>query len=376
MIVDVDHNVRNAIKQVARGGMIILIDDEDRENEGDLVFSASDVCPEKINFMAKEARGLICLSLDKASTDRLQLPLMEGYNNASSTFKTAFTVSIEAKDGVTTGISAADRAHTILTAIDEQTTPQDIVVPGHVFPLIAKEGGVLERAGHTEGSVDIVKLAGKKPAAVICEILKDDGTMARLPDLQAFSLKHDIPMLSIKDLIMYRFQKENLLKIVKRAPLQTAYGAFEGVWFQSVIDTLKYFALVKGNDFSRHCTDVRVHKQLAITDVFSTDYYDETISHEEGLSSRHLVTYGLRMLRSYDHAILLYLQDNETFFPLERKEMDPRAYGIGAQILRRLGVKKMCLHVTAKRDMIGLEGFGLKVEQIKLITRDRLSQQG
>ena len=158
---NVHQNVSNAIKQISRGGMIILVDDEDRENEGDLVFAASEVCPEKINFMAKEARGLICLSLDKTSTDRLQLPLMEGFNNASSTFKTAFTVSIEAKNGVTTGISAEDRAHTILTAIDEQTTPQDIVVPGHVFPLIAKEGGVLQRAGHTEGSVDIVKLAKK-----------------------------------------------------------------------------------------------------------------------------------------------------------------------------------------------------------------------
>lgn len=357
-------SITQAIEQIKRGGMIILIDDEDRENEGDIIFAASDACPEKINFMAKEARGLICLSLDQSITDRLQLPLMETHNNSSTTYNTAFTVSIEAKEGVTTGISAPDRARTILTAIDDKTKPQDLVVPGHVFPLRAKSGGVLERAGHTEGSIDIVRLAGKKPAAVICEILKDDGTMARLPQLQEFSQKHGIPLVSIKDLITYRSQKENFMELVKRSPIETSFGTFEGVWFKSLIDGQEHFALLKGDDFAHQTTQVRVHKQLAIADVFST---------AGELSSRSLIEYGLQMLNSTSHGVFLYLQDQHSFSGILRKKMDPRAYGIGAQILKLLGIKKMCLHLTSERHMIGLEGFGLEIDEIKMIHQKSLS---
>ena len=204
--------ITEALQQIQSGGMIILVDDEDRENEGDLVFAAEDVTPEKINFMAKEARGLICLSLSEEKVKKLDLPMMVDFKKSTAKLNTAFTVSIEAKEGVTTGISAFDRSQTIKVAINDQSQPKDLVVPGHIFPLKAKSGGVFERAGHTEGSLDLVKLAGKPSGAVICEILNDNGTMARRPDLDVFAAKHNIPILTIKDIIEYRLLNETIIK--------------------------------------------------------------------------------------------------------------------------------------------------------------------
>ncbi|MEZ4741504.1 MAG: 3,4-dihydroxy-2-butanone-4-phosphate synthase [Bdellovibrionota bacterium] len=369
--------VLKAIEVIKHGGMVIMTDDENRENEGDLVFAASEVCADKINFLAKEARGLICLTLESHIVKKLHLPMMEAQGSASTKMATAFTVSIEAREGVTTGISAADRARTISVAIDDKTKPSDIVVPGHIFPLKAKDGGVLERAGHTEGSVDLARLAGKKPAAVICEIMNDNGEMARLPDLEKFSEKFEIPIVSIEDLITFRLLKDNLVEEVQRRPFETAYGTYTGVWFQSKVDCRAHFALVKGNDFENNAVDVRVHKQRPLTDVFTSE--------EKGARGR--IEFGLRMLRDHENAVFLYLSaedHNEAILTDmntsiegigEESEVnehsirsfDSRLYGIGAQILRNLGVKKMRVHLSSKRSIKGLGGFGLEITDMKLL---------
>jgi 3,4-dihydroxy 2-butanone 4-phosphate synthase/GTP cyclohydrolase II len=368
--------VLGAISTIQAGGMVIMTDDEDRENEGDLVFAASDADANKVNFMAKEARGLICLTLEPEIVDRLKLPMMEVRSAKTKSMGTAFTVSIEAKEGVTTGISAADRAHTIRVAIDAQTGPDDIVVPGHVFPLRARAGGVLERAGHTEGSVDLARLAGKKAAAVICEIMKDDGSMARLPDLQLFSQKFEIPMVSIEDLITFRMLKDSLVEEVHRAPFETSQGTFEGIWFKCHVDDRSHFALVKGDDFGNHTVDVRVHKQRPLIDVFS---------HPKS-GGRSRIEMGLEMLNNNDRAVFVYLTpENENLaIEQERKELeeyrqpsenrapggfDPRLFGVGAQILRHLGVRKMRVHLTSARSIKGLAGFGLEISDIKILDK-------
>ena len=364
--------VLKAIEAVKSGGMVVMVDDEDRENEGDLVFAAAHVCPEKINFMTKEARGLICLSLDQAAVDRLKLPMMEDSTKRMSGKTTAFTVSIEARHGVTTGISAADRAQTIKVASNPATGPDDIVVPGHVFPLKARPGGVLERAGHTEGSVDLARLAGLNAAAVICEIMNEDGSMARLPDIERFSARHGIPVVTIADLITFRLLRESLVEEVARAPVATSHGTFQGVLFKGQIEDQLHLALVKGEPTADRTVDVRVHRQRPLVDVFS----------DSRTGGRRRIEYGLEMLRDADAAVFLYLNHTQTpeSYALEFEaltgtgsadsnakaakpwvETDPRTLGVGAQILRQLGVHKMRVHMSNPVQLKGLSGYDLEV---------------
>jgi 3,4-dihydroxy 2-butanone 4-phosphate synthase/GTP cyclohydrolase II len=366
------NRVVKAIEAIKNGGMVIMVDDEDRENEGDLVFAANHVCPEKINFMTKEARGLICLSLDHGIIDRLKLPMMEDSTKLTSAKTTAFTVSIEAREGVTTGISAADRAHTIRVAVDPKTTPDDIVVPGHIFPLKARSGGVLQRAGHTEGSIDLVRMAGFSPAAVICEIMNDDGTMARMPDLEAFSKKHSIPIVTIADLVNFRLFRESQIDVLGSQMIETGHGIFKGLLFKSKIDDLIHFALINEGDFENEIVDVRVHRQRTLVDVFS---HPET-------GGRYRVEHGLKMLKESKAAVFLYLmvpdgqKDHVDEFeslakiPHDKKkksasvnwaEKDQRMLGVGAQILRHLGVRKMRVHMSNPSPLKGLHGFELEV---------------
>jgi len=362
--------VLKAIEAVKNGGMVVMVDDEDRENEGDLVFAAAHVCPEKINFMTKEARGLICLSLDQAAVDRLKLPMMEDSTKRMSGKTTAFTVSIEARHGVTTGISAADRAQTIKVASNPATGPDDIVVPGHVFPLKARPGGVLERAGHTEGSVDLARLAGLNAAAVICEIMNEDGSMARLPDLERFSARHGIQVVTIADLITFRLMRESLVEEVRRAPVVTAHGTFQGVLFRGQIEDQLHLALVKGEPTADQTVDVRVHRQRPLVDVFS----------DAQTGGRRRIEYGLEMLRDADTAVFLYLNHTQTPESLLLEfealtgtggaaatavkpwvETDQRTLGVGAQILRHLGVHKMRVHMSNPVQLKGLSGYDLEV---------------
>ena len=353
--------VHSAIAHLREGNMVILTDDISRENEGDLIFPAQDVTPEKINFMIRRARGLVCLSLAPQIVDRLQLPLMGAPGRKSLTKETAFTVSIEAKNGVTTGISAADRAHTIAIAVSDHASPDDLVVPGHIFPLKARHGGVLERAGHTEGSVDLVKLAGKKSAAVICEIMNDDGTMARLPDLEQLAKTFSLPLVSVEDLITYRLLKDTLVQHLGQRPFSTPRGTFNGAWFYSTVDQCTHFALIKGRDFAHHAVHVRMHKQLPLSDVFGDGQ-----SRRGG--GRWAIDYGLNLLAEQERAVVVYLSQADQQAAIQEhlsdekiQVMDPRYYGIGAQILKFLGVKQMHVHLHTSRSLIGLSGFGLEI---------------
>jgi len=366
--------VGKAITSIKSGGMVIMVDDEDRENEGDLVFAATHVTPEKINFMTKEARGLICLSLEKAAIDRLQLPMMEDNGRRGPSKSTAFTVSIEASSGVSTGISAADRSHTVKVAANPNAQPDDVVVPGHIFPLKARSGGVLQRAGHTEGSIDLVKLAGFNPSAVICEIMNDDGTMARLPDLERFAAKHAIPIVTIADIVTFRLLHESFIELQASGPVKTAYGTFTGYLFKSQIDELSHMALTKGGGedgrFATAIVDVRVHRQRPLADVFS----------DPSSGGRHRIEHGLKLLQDADAAVLIYLSHPEiqagladdflTLLPktgreerpkLDWLEPDSRLLGVGAQILRYLGVQRMRAHMAHPVPLKGLAGFGLEV---------------
>ncbi|MBI2602664.1 MAG: 3,4-dihydroxy-2-butanone-4-phosphate synthase [Deltaproteobacteria bacterium] len=366
-------NVERAMEAIRNRQMVIMTDDKERENEGDLVFAAEDVSAEKINFMAKEARGLICLSLEPVLVERLQLPMMIDHNKALASLGTAFTVSIEAKKGVTTGISAADRAQTVRVAIDDRTTPEDLVVPGHIFPLRAKQGGVLERAGQTEGSVDLCRLAGRKAAAVICEVMKDDGNMARLRDLEIFSEKHNIPILSIADLIAYRLSKETLVSEIRRTTLKLGDVTVQAVWLESLIDKTIHCALVKG-DPSKGVVDVRVHRQNPLADILPHQGFTEALN-----GGRWKVDYGLNMLMQSPRAVFLYLGNSHPRAMLEALDpqaMDPRLYGIGAQILKTLGVQTMNLHVSSERHLAGLHGFGLEIKNTHLLSAKREREPG
>jgi len=351
--------VQEIIEEIRAGRMVILIDEEDRENEGDLVFAAEFVTPEKINFMAKHGRGLICLTLTEAHCKQIDLPLMVRENGLP--LATNFTLSIEAASGVTTGISAADRARTVLVAADKNAKPSDIVQPGHIFPLRAQNGGVLVRAGHTEAGCDLAQLAGLTPASVICEILKDDGEMARLPDLILYAKQHGLKIGTIADLIEHRSQHEKLVERVARRKVQTAYGEFELVTYVDKTTQCTHLALVKGDVRRDAETLVRVHEPLSVMDFL------EQTDHAHSIS----VNQAMQKIGQSSAGVLVLLHRGESPQDLRARatldtgsqqtaQWDPRSYGIGAQILRDLDVGKMRLLATPHK-MPSMTGFGLEV---------------
>ncbi len=350
--------ISEIVADIRAGKMVLLVDEEDRENEGDLVLAAEFVTPEHINFMAKHGRGLICLTLTQARCQALNLPQMVKRNGTK--LGTNFTASIEAAQGVTTGISAADRAHTIKTAVAKQARPEDIVSPGHVFPLMAQNGGVLVRAGHTEAGCDLAALAGLEPAAVICEILKDDGSMARLPDLIEFAALHQLKIGAIADLIRYRSENERLVERATERVVQTPYGEFKLIAFHDKVADETHLALVKGQPDPARETLVRVHEPLSVFDLIDHD------------SSTHSwsVYKAMEAMRSVDTGVIVLLRSPETGTQLVerirhadepvRTRQDLRDYGIGSQILRDIGVGKMRL-LAVPRKMPSMAGFGLEV---------------
>jgi 3,4-dihydroxy 2-butanone 4-phosphate synthase / GTP cyclohydrolase II len=352
--------IEEVIEDARNGRMFILVDAEERENEGDLVIPAQMATPDAINFMAKHGRGLVCLTLTPERAKQLHLELMSSSNRARHS--TAFTVSIEAREGVSTGISAHDRAHTISVAIDPTKDYRDIMTPGHVFPLVAKEGGVLVRAGHTEAAVDIARLAGLYPAGVICEIMNDDGTMARLPDLIAFAQRHGIKIATIADLIAYRLRYDHLVRVVAETAIESAHGgAFDVKVYATTVDPAEHVALVKGDVATGGPVLVRVHASNTLDDVLAAGGHRDTLVHKAmdilGREGRGVI---VLIRESRSDAISSRLKQGEGADRMGQQRLIE--YGIGAQILLDLGVHEMVLMSNSPaRKIVGLEGYGLKV---------------
>jgi 3,4-dihydroxy 2-butanone 4-phosphate synthase/GTP cyclohydrolase II len=350
--------IKEIIADIRAGKMVVLVDEEDRENEGDLIFAAEFVTPEKINFMAKHGRGLICLTLTQAHCEQLNLPLMVRDNGLA--LATNFTMSIEAATGVTTGISAADRSRTIQVAADKNAKPTDIVQPGHIFPLRAQVGGVLVRAGHTEAGCDLALLAGLTPASVICEILKDDGEMARLPDLIPFANEHGLKIGTIADLIEYRSQNEKLVERVSKRKVQTAYGEFELFTYTDKTSLQTHLALVKGEIQPQNETLVRVHEPLSVMDFLEQVSYPNSTSVHDAMKKISNAAAGVLVMMHPTETAASLLARATSKTESQHAQWDPRSYGIGAQILRDLNVGKMRLLATPRK-LPSMTGFGLEV---------------
>ena len=355
-------SAEDLIEEARNGRMFILVDDEDRENEGDLVIPAQFATPEQVNFMARHARGLICLAMTRQRVEQLRLPLMSQSNGTRH--QTAFTVSIEARDGVTTGISAHDRAHTIAVAINPESSHDEIVTPGHVFPLMAREGGTLIRAGHTEAAVDIARLAGLAPAGVICEIMNDDGTMARLPDLVAFAQHHNLKLGTIADLIGHRRRTERLVKRIQEGAIKHAIGGdWRLVVFANTVEYAEHLVLLKGDLSTPGPVMVRMHGVDLLNDVL-------------GDATRESLNHAMAMIAEEGRGAVVFLREMRPttiservrlLTGAERPRNELRDYGIGAQILLDLGVREMVLLSNTHQHIIGLEGYGLTVVERRAI---------